>query len=398
MYPDLSYIFHDLFGTNVDNWTSIFKTFGLFLALTFLVATFILSKEIRRMESLNLIGKLRLPKASPTESGTQTMIKDMVVNGLIVGFAVFKVPYIMANFAGFKQNPAGIIFSGGGNLVYGLIAAAIVCGLVYYSHQKGSGPSTPIKEWPHQKVGDIIIIAAITGLLGSRIFSIMENWQSFISDPIGQLFSGSGLTIYGGIIFAGLTLVLYSRYIGLRTSHLADAAAPCLALGYGVGRMGCQLSGDGDWGINNPNPSPDWWFLPDWAWSYSYPRNVLREGIPIEDCVGIYCNELSPAVYPTPVYEIVIAVITFSILWSLRERMPRAGMLFFIYLFLTGLARFFVEGIRVNDRYDLLGLGWSLSQWIAVLFMLGGIAGYGIMRKKGRLLISGNGATAVEPT
>jgi prolipoprotein diacylglyceryl transferase len=387
MYPDLSYFFHDLLGTNVDNWTSIFKTFGLFLALTFLVSAFILSKEINRMELLGLVGKLKSQNTTNKAANPQNaMLKDLILNSLIAGFIAYKLPYIMDNFTAFKQNPAGLLFASGGNILIGILAAAAVAGLVYYSYKGDDSKQALVKEWPHQKVGDIIIIAAVTGIIGSRIFSLLENWQTFIADPIGQLFSGSGLTIYGGIIFAGLTLVWYSKRIGLPTQHLADAAAPCLALGYGIGRMGCQFSGDGDWGINNPNPSPDWWFLPDWAWSYSYPRNVLREGVPIEDCVGIYCNELSPMVYPTPVYEICIAIVTFAILWSLRTRMPRGGMLFFIYLFMTGLARFFVEGIRVNDRYDLLGLGWSLSQWIAVLFMLGGIAGYFIMRKNGKLL------------
>ena len=386
MYPDLSYFLHDLLGTNVDNGTSIFKTFGLFLALTFVVSAWILTKELHRMEKEGIIGKLKNIATASPESNKNSWIKDAVINGLLLGFLAYKIPYISQNFTEFKVNPAGILFSSGGNIFIGLIVAAIVGYLVYLTHSKSGEVAPLVKEWPHQKVGDIIIIAAITGIMGSRLFSVLENWQSFIADPIGQLFSGSGLTIYGGIIMAGLTLVWYSRHIGLQTSHLADAAAPCLAIGYGVGRMGCQFSGDGDWGIPNLAAKPDWFFLPDWVWAYDYPRNVLREGVPIEDCVGHYCNRLAEVVYPTPIYEITIAVITFSLLWYLRKRLPKAGMLFFIYLFLTGLARFFVEGIRVNERYDLLGLGWSLSQWIAVLFMIGGVAGFFYMRKNGSLI------------
>jgi len=358
MYPDLSYFLHDLLGTNVDNGTSIFKTFGLFLALTFVVSAWILTKELHRMEKEGIIGKLKNIATASPESNKNSWIKDAVINGLLLGFLAYKIPYISQNFTEFKVNPAGILFSSGGNIFIGLIVAAIVGYLVYLTHSKSGEVAPLVKEWPHQKVGDIIIIAAITGIMGSRLFSVLENWQSFIADPIGQLFSGSGLTIYGGIIMAGLTLVWYSRHIGLQTSHLADAAAPCLAIGYGVGRMGCQFSGDGDWGI--PNLAAD--------------------------CVGHYCNRLAEVVYPTPIYEITIAVITFSLLWYLRKRLPKAGMLFFIYLFLTGLARFFVEGIRVNERYDLLGLGWSLSQWIAVLFMIGGVAGFFYMRKNGSLI------------
>jgi len=387
MYPDLSYFFHDLFGTNVDNAFSIFKTFGLFLALTFIVSAWLLAKELNRKEEEGIIGKLKNIAAQTPSTAANSWIKDAAINGLLLGFLAYKIPYISQNFAEFKVNPAGVLFSVGGNILIGLLVTGIVVYMVYLTHRKSGEAAPLVKEWPHQKVGDIIIIAAVTGIIGARIFSVLENWESFIADPLGQLLSGSGLTIYGGIIMAGLTLVWYSRRIGLHTPHLADAAAPCLALGYGIGRMGCQFSGDGDWGIPNVAPKPDWFFLPDWVWSYNYPRNVLREGVPIEDCIGHYCNRLAEAVYPTPIYEITIAVITFSLLWYLRKRLPKAGMLFFIYLFLTGLARFFVEGIRVNERYDLLGLGWSLSQWIAVLFMLGGVAGYFWTRSSGMQIL-----------
>jgi len=136
MYPDLSYFFHDLLGTNVDNWTSIFKTFGLFLALTFLVSAFILSKEINRMEILGLVGKLKTKNTTTkTEDSNKAMIKDLVLNSLIAGFFVYKLPYIMDNFSAFKQNPAGILFSSGGNIILGILAAAAVAGLVYYSYK-----------------------------------------------------------------------------------------------------------------------------------------------------------------------------------------------------------------------------------------------------------------------
>ena len=75
-------------------------------------------------------------------------------------------------------------------------------------------------------------------------------------------------------------------------------------MGYGVGRMGCQFSGDGDWGIVNEAPKPSWFIFPDWAWAYEYPHNVLNEGVRMVNCVGNHCMKLSPPVYPTPIYEI----------------------------------------------------------------------------------------------
>ena len=154
-----------------------------------------------------------------------------------------------------------------------------------------------------------------------------------------------------------------------------DAAAPVLALGYGIGRMGCHLSGDGDWG----DPSdladrPDWLsWLPDWTWTHHYPYNVINEGVPIPDCVGQYCYRLEPGVYPTPIYEIIMTFIIFAILWSLRKRIKVAGLLFFIYLVLNGIERFAIETIRVNTDYTIFGIALTQAQIIAILFMLTGL-------------------------
>ena len=388
MYPDLSYFFHDILGTEPDNWTSIIKTFGLFLALTFVVSAMILRNELHRMEVAGWIGKLKINSSTPATPPLLPMwIQENLFNAVIVGLLLYKIPFIRLHFTEFKQDPASILFSSGGNILLGLFGFVGILGFAYFTAQKTNASQPAQKIWPHEAVGDIIIIAAIAGVIGSRLFSVIENWESFVSDPLGQLFSGSGLTIYGGLILAGFSIVIYSIRKGINTAHLADAAAVCLALGYGIGRMGCQFSGDGDWGIPNPNATPSWWFLPDWVWAYDYPRNVLREGIPIDNCIGHYCNKLVEMVYPTPIYEITIAAITFGILWYLRTKLPKAGMLFCIYLFLTGFARFFVESIRVNDKYDLLNLGWSLSQWLAIVFMLAGIAGFAYISKYGKKIM-----------
>ena len=380
MYPDLSYFFHDLLGTAPDNWTSIFKTFGMFLATVFIVSAWLVSKEFLRMESEGLLTKLEVTEKKTSKN---SWIVDALTNGAIAGFITYKIPFIASNFDAFKRDPASILFASGGSILLGLIVLLAIVGYFYYTKQQGNNQPF-VKEWPHQRVGDIIIIAAVSGIIGSRLFSILETWDTFIQDPWGQLFSGSGLTIYGGLILATIVLVLYSKKIKLPTVHLADAAAPALALGYGIGRMGCQFSGDGDWGIVNIAEKPSWFIFPDWAWAYDYPRNVLGRGVEMADCIGNYCNKLSQTVYPTPIYEILIAAATFGLLWFLRTRLPRAGMLFFIYLALTGLARFFIEGIRVNERYDLLNMGWSLSQWLGFVFLICGIIGFFIMRKNGR--------------
>lgn len=176
-----------------------------------------------------------------------------------------------------------------------------------------------------------------------------------------------------------------------------DIAGMGILLGYAVGRIGCQLSGDGDWGIVAA-VRPEWWFLPDWLWSYSYPNNVSNDGVLMSMCdpqaftaarasgLGVeescqsacgmrYCHQLTPEVYPTPLYETIFGLLALAVLWFNRHRFKVPGMLFFIYMILNGVERFFIEKIRVNEKYDFLGVHWSQAQYISILFILGGIAG-----------------------
>ena len=153
-------------------------------------------------------------------------------------------------------------------------------------------------------------------------------------------------------------------------------------ISYGIGRIGCHLSGDGDWGII-ATQQPDWWFLPDWIWSYNYPNNVLGRGIPIPGCEGNFCNQLAENVYPTPFYEIIMAGLIFVFLWNIRKRINIAGILFFVYLTLNGIERFFIVKIRVNTKYDILG-GITQAEIISFCLILIGVLGTFILYRNNR--------------
>jgi len=214
MYPDLSYLFHDLFGTPVDNWLSIFKTFGLLLATALFSTWVLLRSELKRLESKNL-----LQPRTITETVTAGVEwKEILYNGLIVGLLGMKVPYIMQHFPEFQGDPASVIFSGKGNLLIGLLGAAAVMVLTYFSHTKrDKKPGTYTRqEFPHEKAGDIVILAGVSGVFGAKLFSIFENIPAFLADPAGQLFSGNGLNILGGLIVAFFVVYMYVR--GLTTS------------------------------------------------------------------------------------------------------------------------------------------------------------------------------------
>ena len=156
-----------------------------------------------------------------------------------------------------------------------------------------------------------------------------------------------------------------------------DAVAPGLMIAYGVGRIGCQLSGDGDWGVIAA-AEPDWWILPHWLWAYDYPHNVINGGDAavemIQSCTDRYCTRLAEGHYPTPIYETTATFLIGLLLWSLRKKLTYLpGMLFAIYLITNGIERFFIEYVRVNDQYDFLGLNLTQAQLIAIGFMLAGV-------------------------
>ena len=154
-------------------------------------------------------------------------------------------------------------------------------------------------------------------------------------------------------------------------------------MGYAFGRIGCQVSGDGDWGIENLSPNPFSW-LPDWMWSYSYPNNVNEAGVKIEGCLDArYCYQLEHAVFPTPFYETVLCLILFMIIWSLRKKFKIPGTLFAFYLLLNGLERFFIEKIRVNVQMNIFGVEMTQAELISGLLIITGLGlWYYLYRRK----------------
>mgnify|MGYP003577272439 CR=1 FL=1 len=219
--------------------------------------------------------------------------------------------------------------------------------------------------------------------MGAKIFHNLENWEEFQANPIEALLSFSGLTFYGGLICAAIAIWFYSRKHKIGFRHLCDAMAPALILAYAVGRIGCQVSGDGDWGIVNLDPKPFSW-LPDWMWAYTFPNNVNDAGVPIPGCVGKYCHELPQPVYPTAFYETVMGFILFGVLWALRKRMRPFGALFALYLIFNGLERFLIEKIRVNNEMELFGFHPTQAEVISTCLVIAGVVLWVLLaRKKG---------------
>ncbi len=203
-------------------------------------------------------------------------------------------------------------------------------------------------DWAYE----IGFAALLGGIVGSRLYFVVQNYDSVKDELLANLFGGSGLVWYGGAIGGTLAVLAWAWYRDFLRLALLDLAAPALALGYAIGRIGCQLSGDGDYG--KPWNGP---------WAMSYPDGTVPT---------------DRAVHPTPIYETLAMGLGAWILWQLRDRF-RAGVLFALYLVYAGAERFLVEFIRRNDH---VVLGLTTAQLESLAMMVVGIGWMYVVRQR----------------
>jgi phosphatidylglycerol:prolipoprotein diacylglycerol transferase len=429
MYPNLYFAFKDLF--NVDwGFLRFVNSFGFFVALSFIGGAIVLSKELSRKERDGLlVGEEEKIIVGKPPSGAELLINFLI--GFLLGYKL--IGLFISNSSG-DVDPRQYIFSLQGNLWAGIVVGLLVSGLKYWEKNKNKLPEPEertIRIWPHDRVGDLTIFAAVFGFLGAKIFDILESPSDFINslkdmhrgtqDFASLIFSG--LTFYGGLICAALAIWYYAKKHHIGFWNLNDSAAPGLMLAYAIGRIGCQVSGDGDWGILNSSlisnengklvyatpiqfqqavlnngafysrqfgsvnlpphlSAKPFWGLPDWMFGYNYPHNVISQGIHFPNCQNDYCNFLPISVFPTPFYETVVCLILFFIIWSFRKKFKVPGTLFAFYLIVNGIERFFIEKIRVNVKYDIFGFHPTQAEIISFLLVVIGTILWVVLRKK----------------
>jgi phosphatidylglycerol:prolipoprotein diacylglycerol transferase len=199
----------------------------------------------------------------------------------------------------------------------------------------------------HEALASLITYAVLAGLAGSRINYMLEHLdmiQSF-RDFAGILFSRSGLTVYGGLIAGTATAYLYARKHQLSVARILDAGAPAICIGYFFGRLGCQLAGDGDYGIPSSLP-----------WAMAYPNGTVPT---------------LERVHPTPLYEMFLYFLIFMILRMASKKLPQ-GKTFALFLVLAGLERFLIEFLRTNP---VILWGATEAQIVSLVIMAAGFAG-----------------------
>lgn len=194
----------------------------------------------------------------------------------------------------------------------------------------------------------MVFAAAAGGLVGARLLFILEEWNHFLRSPWDFIFSSAGFSWYGGLIGGTIAVAWLVGRHGIFWLKAADISAPALAFGYGVGRIGCFLAGDATWGKVTEVP-----------WAMAFPNAVAGwvdplTGVPYPPGVRVH---------PTQLYEFVLSLFVFGVLWILRKKHSPHGTIFWLYLVLAGSMRFFVEFWRANP---VVGLGMTEYQWISL--------------------------------
>jgi phosphatidylglycerol---prolipoprotein diacylglyceryl transferase len=230
--------------------------------------------------------------------------------------------------------------------------AFLACGLVLARRLREL--QKPV-DWAYE----IVFSALLGGVIGARGYFLVQNYSQVKNDLLGSIFSGSGLVWYGGAIGGAIGVILWMRWRNMLKLVMFDACATVLALGYAIGRIGCQVSGDGDYGIRSHLP---------WAMGYPHGTVPTSPGVTVQ---------------PTPIYETLVMGLVAYFLWRLRDRV-RPGVVFALYLILSGLERFLVEFIRRNNevfaglttpQLESLGLALIGLVWLAWLVRAGSAAG-----------------------
>lgn len=216
------------------------------------------------------------------------------------------------------------------------------------------------KHEPRDLAWEIVGFGVVGGLLGARLHQALYHWSEFVAHPLGFVTGQSGLVWYGGVLGGVVATIWPIRRAGVSYASALDTGALGLTIGLAIGRIGCHLSGDGDWGTPTDLP-----------WGVAYTNGTAHWPYP----PGI-------AVHPAALYEMATLLVIFGLLLRLRAHVAPAGALFAIYLLLSGLTRFLVEFVRTNPPV-LLGL--SEAQWTSIV--LGTGAAVWLYLKKGVRLL-----------
>jgi phosphatidylglycerol---prolipoprotein diacylglyceryl transferase len=252
---------------------------------------------------------------------------------------------------------------------FGLMVAAAMVAAYYVLRADMARRGLAAKDTSTAEM--FVAVPALVGIVGAKVYHVLETPRDLIADPVGQIFSRYGLAWFGGLIAGFAAFVWLARRFKFPLLEIFDAGSAAAALGYGVGRIGCLLSGDGDYGVPTSLP-----------WGMSFPNGLVPT---------------TARVHPTPIYELIAACVIAWILWRMGTRQLKArgasgvwrpGEVFAAYLILTGVARFLVEFIRINPR-SFFGL--TNAQAASAVSVIVGLALWWRVARRGKLTNASRG-------
>ncbi|WP_207513726.1 prolipoprotein diacylglyceryl transferase [Longitalea luteola] len=333
MFPTISDLLQYLTGWRLP---LPFQTFGTMMALAFAGAYWAYGVELKRKEAA---GQIKAIEKIAGSTGWPALAGYALLAGIV---SAKLIPAIM-HYRSFAAHPDRILFSRVGHWPVGLLTALLAAGLLYRTKRKKAAVVEKIMVHPYQLMPSLLWWCGLAGFAGAVVFHRLENA------------TGEGFTYYGGLL-CGIGVALYIAYRHkIPLVHMLDMGSPAMMLAYGIGRLGCHLSGDGDWGIVNTAPMPNWLsFLPSGCWAYQYPLS----GQPV---------------FPTSLYEGIACLLLFLLLWQLRHRFITPGKLFAVYCLLNGTERLLIEQIRVNPVYRAGFIRFTQAELIGSLFIVTGI-------------------------
>ncbi len=382
-YPRVTEFIYEFF--NHASWADFrflpVYSYGFFVACGFFVAATLAVAEMRRREKLGLL-KGQEAEIIVGEAPTTTEIAVYFLFGFVAFFKIFGLiayrPELSHGIISIKD----FMLSASGSWIGGIIGGSVLAYYYFYSKNKEKLTQPEKKKitiYPSDGIGDLVVIAAVLGVTGANFFNYLENpgdYANFWADPLGSMFSG--LSVFGGLIFAGIGFGIYAWRKKFSIAHFFDSVAPGFILANGIGRIGCHVSGDGDWGLANPYNKPSW--FPQFLWSNDYAHNII-DAEPqnvLPNCMEEHCTYLSHAAYPTPLYELLMCTTIFIILWSIRKKMTyKPGIIFTIFMILIGIQRFAIEQWRDlggRDTYHFGNMELRQSEVISIIMVTLGIA------------------------
>jgi phosphatidylglycerol:prolipoprotein diacylglycerol transferase len=357
-------------------------SYGFWVAVGFFAAASLAVAEMRRREKLNLLTGVE-KEITVGEGPSMAETAFYFIFAFLLCFKFFGFIAYQPELSTYKLLLKDYILSLHGSWAAGILGGLGMAGYYYYNQNKEKLPTPEKKKimvYPSDSIGDLLMIALIFGVLGSALFNYLENpadYNDFWQNPVASLFSG--LSVYGGLICAGIGFAVYARIKKFNLPHFLDCICPGFMLANGIGRLGCQTAGDGDWGIINIHTKPSW--LPQFLWSSQYRNNILDldPGNVISGCREMHCHYLSNPVYPTPLYEFLMCVAVFAILWMLRKRLTyQPFLLFCTFMMLIGIQRYSIEQLRDlsgRDLYHIFGMAFRQSEIISIVLFLTGLIG-----------------------